>query len=363
MKVLVNHPYLGELGGAEQVFSQVVRALVEEREEVLVLGGQPSRETFRQFSDEEATFVPYGRAGFRFRRFQVHQKLLRHELSKLRLRRKIGAVDLEVLTQDVMFLLGVGRKKVAYVHYPENLWRLEDSGARFRKLWKLFYLPVLLSLRKKVAGVDFFLCNSEYTKKAILDRWRRTAEVVYPPVDVENFAPALKEDFVVTLGRYVRTKNYELVVEVAKRMPNLRFVIIGRKESSDSYYEKIKRLKPPNVELLTNVSSSAMSSILSRAKVYLHAMIGEHFGISVVEAMAAGCIPIVHDSGGTKEAIGNFGYVYSDVEDCINCVRNALSSKVESKQIAEYSKRFSSDNFRETFVETLRSKGALRSAA
>ncbi len=256
-----------------------------------------------------------------------------------------------------MFLLGVGRKKVAYVHYPENLWRLESSSSHGKRLWKLFYLPILLSLRKQVSHVDLFLCNSNYTKKAISQKWGRNAEVIYPPVDVENFSPAQKEDFVVSVGRFVKTKNYELVIEVAKRMPSVKFVIIGRKQISDPYFEKIRRMKPKNVELLANAPFDVLASTIGRAKVYLHAMVGEHFGISVVEAMAAGCIPVVQNSGGTKESIADFGYAYGDVEECVGYIKKALDSNKDPRLIAEHAERFSSENFRKTFVATLQSKG------
>ncbi len=356
MKVLVNHPYLGQKGGAEQVFFQVIRALIDIREEVAVLSDQ---KTLNELENTGVALVPYNGKGFRLRRFQVYQKFLRHELKKRHLKRRIGTVDLEIMTQDVMFLVGVGRKQVAYVHYPENLWRLENARVRSEWVWRFLYYPVLRSFRKKVANIDAFFCNSGYTKKAIHDRWGREAKVVYPPVDVENFCPAPKEDFVVSVGRFVKTKNYEFVVDVARRMPESKFIIIGRKQNFEPYYEKIQKIKPANVELLTNAPLDIVSSTLGRAKVYLHAMVGEHFGISVVEAMAAGCIPVVHDSGGMKEAIGEFGYLYKDTNECVYAVRKALNDRVEPADIAKHANTFSSDNFRRAFVEALRLEGFL----
>jgi glycosyltransferase involved in cell wall biosynthesis len=88
-------------------------------------------------------------------------------------------------------------------------------------------------------------------------------------------------------------------------------------------------------------------------------MVGEHFGISAVEAMAAGCVPVVNGSGGTRETIGTLGYVYGSTEECVNCIHKALASGAEPTQIAENAKRFNSANFREAFVKTLKSKGFL----
>jgi glycosyltransferase involved in cell wall biosynthesis len=57
------------------------------------------------------------------------------------------------------------------------------------------------------------------------------------------------------------------------------------------------------VTLETNVCLNNLLSIMREAKVYFHTMVGEHFGISIVEAMAAGLIPLVSDVGGPIEFV------------------------------------------------------------
>jgi len=361
MKILVIHPYLSDIGGAEEVLINILEALMKRKHDVFVLGKFPKKSEFEKIASANITQIPYDSSGFEIKRFQAYQKLLfKHDFLRNKLSKKIGHVDLEISTQDPMFFLGVGKKQIAYVHFPENLTRLMEGGNRRSKFfWKLFYLPISLRLRQRVSKANLLLCNSEYTKDAIMRYWGITALVVYPPVDVNDFHPAPKEDFVVSVGRFVPIKNYELIVEVAKLMPSLKFIIIGRRRVSDDYYEKIKRLKPANVELIGDATRSEIVSKLSRAKIYLHAMVGEHFGISVVEAMAAGCIPIVHDSGGPKEVIGPFGYVYKSTAECVECVNKALESKIEPQKIAERTKHFSSENFKKNFARALEACGFL----
>jgi glycosyltransferase involved in cell wall biosynthesis len=70
------------------------------------------------------------------------------------------------------------------------------------------------------------------------------------------------------------------------------------------------------VTTLQNVPIKQFLETLSKAKVYLHIMPQDHFGISVVEAMASGCVPVVHKSGGPwidilDEQQGTYGYSYS----------------------------------------------------
>ncbi|MDR2719231.1 MAG: glycosyltransferase, partial [Nitrososphaerota archaeon] len=207
--------------------------------------------------------------------------------------------------------------------------------------------------------VDVLMCNSCYTQKAIMDSWGRKAELVYPPVDVENFKPAQKESLVVSIGRFTPVKNYELTLQVAKRLPDVKFIIVGRKTSNDPYFDKLAALKPDNVDLIAGATRAEVSILLGRAKIYLHSMIGEHFGISVVEAMAAGCIPVVHNSGGPKEAVGNYGFLYNNVEECVKAIAEALQSNVNSNDIAEQAKMFSTDNFKKNFIKILESHGFL----
>lgn len=352
MKILIVHPSLKELGGAEQVFLQTVNALTEKNADIFVLGQLP-KQGLLSSAKGNIVKITYSKSEIRFRKFQVYQKFLRHEYLKRRLKRKIGPMDLEILTQDLMYFLGVGAKKVAYVNYPENLWRVEGKGGKSKWFWKLFYLPVSRRLRHYAKEIDILLCNSEYTRQAILTKWKRDATVIYPPVAVENFKPAPKEDFVVTVGRFVSIKNYELVVEVAKRMPHVKFIIIGRKQTSDPYYEKIARSKPENLALMPNLPADRMNIILSKAKLYLHTMVGEHFGISVVEAMAAGCIPVVHNSGGTREIVQDVGYIYNNVDECVDCINRGLASNLEPATIAQHAHKFSSENFKKTLLTVL----------
>jgi glycosyltransferase involved in cell wall biosynthesis len=76
---------------------------------------------------------------------------------------------------------------------------------------------------------------------------------------------------------------------------------------SSKYFNRctdfIHRFRLRNVKLIQNASWNDIADVLKRAKVFLHTRRGEHFGISTVEAMGYGCLPIVHDSGGARETV------------------------------------------------------------
>ena len=354
-KILVVHPYLNDIGGAEEVLLKILEVLIERKQDCYLLGELPSGSIFDNLPLSSIKQIHYAsEVDAKPKRFQAHHRLLFHH-SKLKgkLRREVGKMDLEISTQDPMYFIGAGEKRVAYVHFPENLTRMQKPDLKRRWLWKLFYWPITFQLKRHVKKTGLLMCNSRYTQSAIMDYWGRDAEVVYPPVDIGDFKPVPKKSLVVSVGRFVPTKNYEMIAQVARQMPDVNFVIVGRKRSADPYYDKIVALKPDNMTLNADATRADISDLLGEAKIYLHGMVGEHFGISVVEAMAAGCIPIVHNSGGPKEAMGNYGFLYNNSEECVKVLREALQSKINPNDIVERAKMFSVDNFKKNFIETL----------
>jgi len=96
--------------------------------------------------------------------------------------------------------------------------------------------------------------------------------------------------------------------------------------------------------------------LLSKAKVYLHTMKYEHFGIAVVEAMAAGSIPIVHRySGSWVDVVSrleeNIRYSYTDYGECADIILRALSdwTPEKAKILSAYTERFNYENFKNSF--------------
>ena len=359
-KILVVHPYLDVIGGAEEVLLKILETLSEQIPDVSLIGKLPSGSIFDNLPISCIKQISYGsEANFKPKHFQAYQRLLRHLSLAYKLRRKTCKVDLEINTRDPLYFIGSGKKRVAYVHFPQNLICMQRSGSKYRWFWKLFYWPNTFQLKRQIMKTDLLMCNSIYTQNAIMAYWGRVAEVVYPPVDIEDFKPAPKEFLVVSVGRFAPEKNYALIVQVARQMPNIHFVIVGRKPLDGSYYNEIAALKPDNVDLRTDVTRDDLSVLLGKAKIYLHSMIGEHFGISVIEAMAAGCIPVVHNSGGPKETCEQIGFIYSNVDECVKAIENALQSKIEPSDIAKRAKTFSADNFKKHFIETLKKNGCL----
>src|SRR5207244_11868431 len=92
-------------------------------------------------------------------------------------------------------------------------------------------------------------------------------------------------------------------LKIARRMTRLHFAIIGSlSPDKKSYSDMLKKTAPSNVSFVL-APLRKVKDILGKAKVYVHSALNEHFGITIVEAMAAGCVPVVHISGGARELV------------------------------------------------------------
>lgn len=146
--------------------------------------------------------------------------------------------------------------------------------------------------------VDAYLTLSEYVASRIRKVYRRPAQVIYPPVDIERYRPDLpRQEFYATVSRFVPYKRMDLIAEAFTRMGK-PLVIIGEGPE----FEKVRRIAGPNVQLLGYQPDEVVCDHLQRARAFIFAA-DEDFGIAPVEAQAAGCPVIAYGKGGALETI------------------------------------------------------------
>ena len=182
---------------------------------------------------------------------------------------------------------------------------------------------------KEGKNVDV-LTNSQYTATVIRKDVDRESTVVYPGIDIERFKTKSKtrRSGVVSVGMISKHKHYEITCDVMTRIGS-PYAIMGRIPSGERPYHDMLRARYPGVRLIPSASFREMRNRLWNTKVYLHARI-EDFGISVVESIAAGCVPVVPDAGGIKETVpvSDLRYTPNDL--------NAMQEKVEKALAGEY---------------------------
>ena len=207
---------------------------------------------------------------------------------------------------------------------------------------KLLYYRVLYWAYSVMGRfVTLAICNSTWTQRHIQHIWVAPSLVVYPPCNISRFAelPLARPAacIAVSVGQFRPEKDHELQIDAFALMlsqhPELtqaRLQLIGSCRGLDDH-ARVSALRAraaklgisPSVEFHLNVSFTELLSLLGRAQVGLHTMWNEHFGICVVELMAAGLLTIAHCSGGPKEDIvtpGRTGFLSTTVQEYADCI-------------------------------------------
>lgn len=362
------HNTLNTAGGGERVCLTMIEALLEKGYDVTLLTAEKTDwnkvenalGTF-PFSEKfhEKYALPFG---IRPRVFGIYQRLLAGIYASLLYRKSF---DFIINTfGDITPLMC----KYTYVYFPIYLM-MNDGSSKYStsNFWKLYFAPY--ALYQKLHYPNYLrntipLCTSKYTQDVLKSLYPNYGHVLYPPVEVDTFRNENleRENMVVTCSRFTPEKNLHIIPKIAAHTPNIEYHIVGgTNRLSGPVISKIlaekERLGCSNVYLHTDVSKQELKRLYGRAKVYLHTMIGEHFGISIVEGMAAGLIPVVHRSGGAYQDIverDRYGFSYENPDEAADIIGSLIDNSEKQKeyrQIAiERSQRFGKEKFKEEFV-------------
>ena len=259
-----------------------------------------------------------------------------------------------------------GFRQIDEMDYSEkNVARIFDLETE-QKIKR--YFKFLRDRYEKLMKNTLLLTNSEYTRKAISNAFNIDAKILYPPVDVETFQEiALKsnqrDDMVLVISRIAPDKQIENAIEVARIMRGRGIgkimTIAGNLHYYDhQYYQQMKHMIADYdlsnyVSLQTNISFSRLIQLMQLAKVYFHPRIDEHFGISIVEAMASGLVPVVSNIGGHTEFVPPKYHFHTlgHAADLIALAFEATNS--ERRAISSSTNKFSNENYVNSFHRIL----------
>lgn len=139
-----------------------------------------------------------------------------------------------------------------------------------------------------------------------------------------------RERMALTVGNVtwsnLKRKGLEPFVRTAALLPNVQFMLVGA--WMDDSVQYLRSIASPNVTFTGRVSDEELQGYYLRASVYVQASLHEGFGLSVAEAMLAGCIPVTTRAGALPEVVGDCGvYAESTEPDSISkSIVSALSS-------------------------------------
>jgi glycosyltransferase involved in cell wall biosynthesis len=151
---------------------------------------------------------------------------------------------------------------------------------------------------KSSSRVDRFVAISEYVRDRIRRCWDRDAEVIYPPVDLTRFSPTQERgDFFLMVSAFAPYKRVELAIEAFRRFGKpLKIVGAGQDE------KRLRTLATPSVEFLGWRSDEEIADLYARCRAFIFPG-EEDFGITPLEAQAAGRPVIAFGRGGALETV------------------------------------------------------------
>ncbi|WP_213844951.1 glycosyltransferase family 4 protein, partial [Escherichia coli] len=268
-------------------------------------------------------------------------------------------------------LTGPDQLHISYVHSPiRYAWDLQHQYLRESHLDKgvkgILAKYLLHKIRqwdyRTANGVDHFIANSQFIARRIHKVYGRTADVIYPPVDVHRFLMnTSKQDYYLTASRLVPYKKIDLIVEAFSNMPDKRLVVIG----NGSEMVKIKSKAKSNIEILGYQPDSVMLEHMQNAKAFVFAA-EEDFGITPVEAQACGTPVVAFGKGGSLETVRPYGVdkptgVFFDEQSVPSLVKainffDTVSDKIEPQDCRENAMRFSVEIFKNNLSKYVEDK-------
>ncbi len=303
MKAAIYNPYWDILGGGERYVASVVKYLDDNGYDVDIWWPEDITQKIKDRFGiilNDVHFLPFDpvKVSFFDRIYKTSQ------------------YDLIFWVSDGSIPLSLAKKTIIHMQIPAH-WKGCDT-------W-----PNRIKAKKYI-----FVCNSNFTKSVIDKIYGINSQVIYPLVGIKNFTALPKQNVIVSIGRLahlLHAKRQDVLIKafsrLSQRLPGWKLILAGGSEDAEYIKNLNSLIKKLPIEIIKNPSFVQIRELLGKAKIFWSATgygvniklfpeKAEHFGITTVEAMAAGCVPIVTDSGGHLETVrpGENGYLWHTIE-------------------------------------------------
>ena len=224
---------------------------------------------------------------------------------------------------------------------------------------KLTLMPQYLIRKRfieKIREEKLVLVNSSWTKAEAKNFWNIDAEILYPPVHLEKLREINninRDNSVITISRFSRDRELDNIIKVAKEI-DYNFIIAGYLQDPN-YFKEILHKKTKNIQLYPNITEEIKIKLLSSSKVYFNPTpYIEGFGISIVEGMGSGLIPITRNKGGVIDFVPE-KYMFKDYDDAIKKIEQAMKNwnEKEMRNMKNISEKFSVENYEKNLLNII----------
>ncbi len=299
MKIALVHDYLVQYGGAERVLSAFteifpeapIYTLLHDRE--AVHGAFDGTRVYTSFLQG----IPFIRRMHRWFPPLMPPAIEQFDFSMYDV----------VLSDSSSYAKGILTRPetlhISYVHTPMRYaWDdcqkyAQDFGfpRLVKKFVPFFMNPIRIWDKASADRVDRFLANSDFVARRIRKYYRKEAEVIHPPVDVDRFLVADRQkDYFLMVGRLIAYKRFDIAIRAFNRL-KLPLRIIGRGPE----YDRLRKMAGPTIEFLGRVPDEELPKQYAECRAFVFPQ-EEDFGIVAIEAMASGR-PVIAFRGGDIE--------------------------------------------------------------
>lgn len=352
-KAALYDPFFDTLGGGEKYVLSILKVLEDQGYEVSV------------FWDTDLSKDVESRYRFGFKKLIFEKNIFNGSAGPVDKLKRLRDYDVLLYVTDGSYFFSTAKINIIHTMVPD------------KKLYKMN------ALNKAKLHNWRFITHSEFTRK-FLTRWGVKSTVLFPYLDeklINSTGSLVRKKQILTVGRFfshLHAKKHDEIIKTFRRnkkyFPGFTLILAGGLQDADAdYYKSLLTLAEGDKDIVfkTNVTFAELLTLYKESLIYLHfAGFGidpntnpelvEHFGITPLEAMAAGCIPFVYNAGGPAEIIrnGKTGFLFDSETELIQKMKNLIADTTLQGKLREDARlyvkyHFSYDSFADNVKKLL----------
>jgi glycosyltransferase involved in cell wall biosynthesis len=364
MKIALVHDYIKEYGGAERV----LKVLTEMYPEAPIytafcVKGSTADKEFQDREIVESWLAPLLKIGKLYSPLRFLTPLIWKTMD-------LTNYDL-VLTSSSWYItrgfkVSPKTKVICYCHTPPRWLYGYETSVNYQKYWLVKIYAVVVGHFMRMYDwnvsqkIKYWIANSKNVQARIKKFYRKDSTVIYPPVDVEKivkFTTSLyssvvnyKNNYFLIVSRLVGAKGLEEAIRAFSKLGDkYKLKIVGEGVGLTNVKCQMSKVKWSNIEFLGRVDDKELYKLYAKARGFIALAKDEDFGITVVEAQAAGTPVIAFSGGGFKESIidGVTGILINETDGktISEAIRRFEKIKWDKEKLQTQAKKFSKERF------------------
>jgi glycosyltransferase involved in cell wall biosynthesis len=250
---------------------------------------------------------------------------------------------------------------ISYIVTPTSYFELFHeycSGSIMRRLYLRPYVNMVRWLLSRLSNIKIVYCVNRYTQEMLphLGLPQIETRVLYPPTNIAEWKPKKESarQGVISVARFAPRKRHDWQVAIMNGIKEeLLMVGAASDQEEQNVLQSIRQIAPSNVKISLSRLYTLKDS-LWKSKVFLNTADGQP-GISIVEAIAAGCIPLVHDSGGAEEIVPISELRFQTIDEARSKLKMALNGKFDHhlEYLQKHIQQFDEKVFQHSFSQAI----------